>query len=281
MRKKNKALSLLTFLLLTLPTLLDGQAFSVMTYNIRFDNPQDGENRWDNRKDDLLAQIRSHDPDILGIQEGLLHQVAFLEKGLPAHTRIGLGREDGADKGEFAAVYIRNDRFEILDKGTFWLSETPEKVSVGWDAALERVCTWTHLQDKLTGKELWVYNAHFDHRGEQARLKSARLILKKIEEHTAGADQAIIVMGDLNAVPDSPVLKTLLTPLEDTHARAPRSSGPEGTWNGFDPNAEVGRRIDYVLFSPQLSSEEYAVPAPIVDGRYLSDHFPVKAQLNW
>jgi endonuclease/exonuclease/phosphatase family metal-dependent hydrolase len=278
---KKKTLFILVVFLFGLATLLNAQSFTVMTYNIRYDNPGDGENRWDNRKEDLLDQVRTQDPDILGIQEGLIHQVKFLESGLADYKRIGVGREDGAEKGEFAAVYIRKERFEVAEEGTFWLSETPEEVSVGWDAALERVCTWGLLKDKRSGNQAWVFNVHFDHRGEEARLESARLILKKIKEKRKGSKIPVVVMGDLNADPDSPVLQTLLAQLEDTYAEASRKSGPTGTWNGFNPQEKPGGRIDYVLVSPDLSPSEYLVPAPIIDGRYLSDHFPVKAKLDW
>lgn len=150
---------------------------------------------------------------------------------------------------------------------------------MGWDAALERICTWARLKDLETNSFFWVFNTHFDHRGKQARLKSAELILETIALKNEKLDYPVILMGDLNAPSHSNVIKTLLTKLRDSYTIAKIKSGPVGTWNGFKPAEEPGDRIDYLLVSPHFSVETYSTPAPLVEGRYLSDHFPVKARL--
>ena len=163
-----------------------------MTYNIRFDNPDDGDNRWDKRKEFLADQIRSQEPDVLGIQEGLLHQVAFLAESLPDYEYVGVGRDDGKKKGEF----YNSRKLRLTDSGTFWLSETPSKVSVGWDAALPRICTWARFLPAAGGKSLVVFNTHFDHKGAKARYESARLILRKIAEITGGDEPFVFDAPD-------------------------------------------------------------------------------------
>lgn len=267
-------------LILGCPLSSMAQPFQVMTYNIRYDNPKDGENRWDNRKAQLVKQIESHQPAILGIQEGLMHQVEYLAKHLEGYSWVGVGRDDGKEKGEFSAIFFKQDRFSKVDDGTFWLSKTPDTISIGWDAALERICTWVQLKDKEKEDVFWVLNTHFDHRGEQARINSAKLILEKVSSFQNESKDPLILMGDLNVPPESEVIRNLTTQLKDTFQQANKHSGPEGTWNGFSPKEDPGDRIDYILTSSSLKVISYETLAPIVDRRYLSDHFPVLVELK-
>lgn len=194
------------------------------------------------------------------------------------------GREDGDREGEMAPIAWRRDRFEALDTGEFWLSETPDEPgSVGWDADLPRVTMWTHLRDRETGEELWHYNTHFDHIGEQARLESARIIRERAGEHVTDGDP-VVVTGDFNAPPFSDPYCAVVEraeangpPLVDARRVADRVSGPEGTFHGFSPDLED--RIDYVFVPESVAVREYrAVPDQV--GAYRSDHLPLLAVLD-
>ncbi len=259
---------------------LHGQAITAITYNLRFDNPSDGPDAWPERRSWLAAQIRFYNPDLLGVQEALLSQLLYLDQECPAYARVGVGRDDGADKGEFSALLYRRDRFELLGSGTFWLSPTPEGPSKGWDAALPRVCTWAHLRDRLNGKELWVYNTHFDHIGREARLESARLILSRIREQ-AGSAPAIL-MGDLNATPDDAPIALLRAGLHDTRQRSVEPAfGPEATFNGFKFHEIPANRIDYIFVNDPWRVLQQATLTDSRNGHYPSDHFPVLARIDW
>lgn len=268
---------------------------SVLTYNIRFDNPGDGEDAWPKRRDHLAAQLRFFAPEIFGIQEGLLRQLVYLNEQLPDYQRIGVGRDDGKEGGEFSALFFKKDRFKLLDSGTFWLSETPDVVSKGWDAALPRVCTYVHLRDLRAKKNLWVFNTHFDHIGKTARKESAELILKKIREKNTG-NEPVIVMGDFNAEPSEAPIAVLLRELKDTRALSMEPSfGPEGTFNAFKFNEPVTRLIDYIFLGgvwagdrspaeaarPPLKVLQHAVLSDSRNCHYPSDHLPVLARLTW
>lgn len=255
---------------------------AVLTYNIRFDNPGDGEDAWPKRRDHVAAQLRFFAPDVFGTQEGLLRQLEYLNEQLPGYQRIGVGRDDGKDGGEFSALFFKKGRFKLLDSGTFWLSETPDVVSKGWDAALPRVCTYVRLRDKQAKKNLWVFNTHFDHVGKTARKESAELILKKIREKNT-ANEPVVVMGDFNAEPIEAPIAVLLRELKDARALSQEAPfGPEGTFNAFKFNEPVVRRIDYVfLNSSQLKVLQHAVLSDSRNCHYPSDHLPVLARLVW
>jgi len=157
-------------------------SLKVMTYNIRYNNPNDGENAWPKRKELVANLVRFHQVDLLGVQEALKDQMDDLSQLLPEFNWIGAGRDDGREKGEYSSILFRKERFALLQQRTFWLSATPEQAgSIGWDAAITRVCTWGKFKDKQTGKIFFLFNSHFDHVGERARLESAGLILKNIQ----------------------------------------------------------------------------------------------------
>ncbi len=258
------------------------KTLSALTYNIRFDNPADGEDAWSKRRDFLSAQLRFVMPDVFGVQEALLGQLEYLGQQLPEYRRIGVGRDDGKNGGEFSALFFKEDRFKLLDSGTFWLSEKPDTVSKGWDAALPRVCTYVRLRDKTAKKNLWVFNTHFDHVGGKARQESAQLILKKIKEKNT-ANEAVIVMGDFNAEPSEAPISVLLRDLHDTRALSPEVPfGPEGTFNAFKFNEPVKRRIDYIFVKGEkLKVLHHAVLSDSRNCHYPSDHLPVLTRLTW
>jgi len=267
---------LVLLVILALPVAIGAQELRLMTYNIRFDNPDDGDNRWDNRRDFLASQIRSQEPDVLGIQEGLSHQVTFLADSLPDHKYVGVGRDDGRAKGEFSAIFYNSRKLRLTETGTFWLSETPSEVSVGWDAALPRICTWARFAPAGGGRPLVVFNTHFDHKGAKAREESARLLLKKIAEVTR-EDEPFVLMGDLNAEPGTEPIRVLEKQLDDSAlSRDGEKLGPGGTFNGFRFDGLAEARIDYIFLSRNaFRVRKYAILNDSRDQRYPSDHFPV------
>ena len=259
---------------------ISGQSFKVITYNIRYDNPKDKENRWDNRKDFLTDQIKFYEPDFLGTQEGLAHQVSFIDSTLTQYKYIGVGRNDGNSEGEFCAIFFNTEKFNLIINSTFWLSETPDVPSKGWDASLNRICTYGLFENGTTKEKLWVFNTHFDHRGVQARSNSSKLIIKKIRELNKDNYQ-IVFMGDLNLEPESEAIRYLSSELTDTKTADSRVVfGPTGTYNGFKFNQPVFRRIDYIFVSKgNVEVVKYAVLSDSKECRYPSDHLPVYAEI--
>lgn len=249
----------------------------VMTYNIRVDFGGDGENNWEFRRDFLAGQIRFHLPDFLGTQEGKSHQLAYLLKELPNYGYIGISRDDSDTAGEFSAIFFNMAKFKIIKQSTFWLSETPEKKSKGWDAALERICTYGLFEEIATGKKFYVFNTHFDHIGETARTNSAKLILEKIGELNP-EKLPVIVTGDFNAEPTSDAYKTMTQSMNDSRLTSKdKPIGPPGTFNGFKFDKPVTLLIDYIFTSKDISVLKYAVLNDSRDKKYPSDHLPVLA----
>lgn len=271
---------LIVFMILNISTPALSQHLSVMTYNIRYDNPNDGENRWEARKDFLIAQIKFHAPDIFGIQEGLAHQVNYINKELAGYKYVGVGRDDGKKKGEFSAIFFNASKFKTIESSTFWLSDTPEKISVGWDAALERICTYALFEHLETGQKIWVFNTHFDHVGKEARKNSVTLIYDRIGSLNKD-NHPYILMGDLNLEPGTEPIQYLSQHLDDTKKVSKEVVfGPEGTFNGFQFNKPVTRRIDYIFTSkPGIEVQKYAVLSDSKNLRYASDHLPVYVEL--
>ncbi len=255
------------------------QNVNLITYNIRYANPGDKENPWDKRKEIITSQITFYEPGVFGIQEGLDHQVKYLNSQLESFSYVGVGRDDGETEGEYSAVYYNHNIFTELDHGTFWLSETPEQPSVGWDASMERICTWVLLEHEESGKRLRVFNTHFDHRGAKARASSARLILRKMDE-ISKQGETIALMGDLNALPDQEPIEVIDAKLKDTRiVSQTQPFGPEGTYNGFDYDEPAERRIDYI-FVKDTEVLKYGVLNDPVNLHFPSDHFPVFAEVR-
>ncbi len=250
----------------------------VSSFNIRFANPSDGINRWENRRDDMLSFLQIEDLDIIGMQEVLHSQILFFDDNLSNYTKIGVGRDDGEKAGEYAPLYIKNERFEILDRGNFWLSETPEIPSRGWDAVLNRICTFAHLLDIETAQELFIFNTHYDHVGSTARIQSSSLILDSIQSKLNEGIR-VIMTGDLNVEPGNTAYNTLSDVLDDSFYSNVRF-GPSGTYNGFNVGANHNRRIDYILFKG-FKSNTYKTISTVIDGRYLSDHFPLISEMAY
>ena len=159
----------------------ESQTMHIATFNIRYDNPRDSGNLWKDRKDPVTALIRYHNFDAVGVQEALKNQLDDMQAGLKGYVYHGVGRDDGKAAGEHSAIFYKTSKYTLEASGDFWLSSTPEKVGPGWDAKLNRICSWVSLKDKKTGKVFFVFNAHYDHQGVQARVESSKLIMEKIK----------------------------------------------------------------------------------------------------
>ncbi len=258
------------------------QELTVMTLNMRYDNPEDGANNWRFRRERIAELIRSEAVDLLGTQEVLANQFDDLQALLPGYRAVGVGREDGARAGEFNAVFFRSYRFELLDSGVFWLSENPETPgSKGWDGACERLATWTVLRDK-SGGELLFINTHLDHIGEQARREGVALLLRRIETLRAG--RPVILTGDFNAEPSSPVVTRIVadSALRSAWDTAPIRSGSAWSFSDFGQLPEEERPlIDYVFYGGGLEVVSCSILPDTLGGGYLSDHAPVEARLKY
>lgn len=267
------------------PRAQQAPSIKTMTYNIRYDNPDDGVNRWDNRKERVANLIRFHAPEVVGLQEALHHQLTWLEEHLPGYAWIGVGRTDGKEEGEFSPIFYDENRVSLLQHDTFWLSDTPDEPSTGWDAALPRIVTWGKFRQKETGREFYAFNTHFDHRGEQARLESARLIVRKIRE-LAGDDLPVVLTGDFNSEPNSNPYNAIVESLSDGyHSSKLPHYGPNGTYmdedGGFSVSSgEGGRRIDYIFTNSRTSVLKHGILSTFRDGRFPSDHLPVIAEIE-
>jgi len=251
------------------------QVDRVLTYNIKYDNPKDSVNNWTNRKEEVIQLIKHYEPQIFGIQEGLLHQLQDLDSGLPNYARIGVGRDDGIEKGEFSAIYYRGDEFIVESESTFWLSETSDIVSMGWDASYKRVCTYGLFKNKLTDQKFLVFNVHYDHKGKIARAKSSELILDKIKKINTH-NYPVILMGDFNAQEDDLPIRTITQDLDDGSKLCTNGIyGPTGTFTGFVPNAVPDRRIDFIFVKDFEVTKYSHIDDKKRDNNYLSDHLPV------
>ncbi len=251
----------------------------VMTYNIKFDDRNDTINSWENRRYVIAGLIDFHEVDIFGTQEGLHHQIEFLEEELPVFKAVGIGRE-GGKKGEYSALFFNEDKFEILQQNTFWLSDNPDQVSIGWDAALPRICTWAKLKDKNSGNEFFVFNTHFDHRGEEARKNSAKLLVTKIK--LIAGDVPVVLIGDFNFTPDREPYEIFSNNnFNDSYEISPvEPYGLTGTFNGFNFCEMPTRRIDYIFVKNDVTVKKYGVLSDNYGLKYPSDHFPVLVELQ-
>ena len=259
---------------------MQAQKLIVGTYNLRYDNPGDSGNLWVDRAPVVTALIRFHDFDIFGTQEGLKNQLDDINNALPEYAHYGLGRDDGIDKGEHSAIFYKKDEFKILDKGDFWLSQTPEKPSLGWDATCcNRICSWVYLQHKKSGKKFYFFNAHFDHQGMQARRESSKLILQKIKI-IAGKEPAMFT-GDLNGSDDTEWYKTIANSgfLKDTYNEVKYPYVNNASFNSFGKAKESKEIIDHIFITDHFAVNKWGVLTDSYYGKFPSDHFPVLAEI--
>ena len=262
------------------------QSVTVMSWNIRYNNPDDGVNAWPHRKDWVAEIISENKVDIAGFQEVLVGQLEDLKQRLPEMDAYGVGRDDGQAAGEFSPIFYRRDRFELLEKSTFWLSPTPEQIgSKGWDAALPRIASWLKLKDRQSGIVFFVVNTHFDHKGSQARTESAGLIVRKLREEFS--EHPVVLTGDFNTTPKTPPYQRLVhtdsageAVFVDTFQHSIfEPEGPNSTWNGFKEIAP-DQRIDFIFSSSSIKVQHLRILTDQRDGRFPSDHLPVVSEIE-
>ncbi|WP_346236678.1 endonuclease/exonuclease/phosphatase family protein [Niabella insulamsoli] len=252
------------------------QTYSFASYNLRFDNKNDIGNLWQDRKAYVASLIRFHDFDIFGTQEAQPHQLADIIKALPDYARYGKGRDDGGDQGEHSAIFYKKDKFHLLASGDFWLSETPDKPGLGWDATCcNRICSWVYVQDKQTKKKFYFFNVHFDHQGKVARVESSKLMLKKIG--TIAKNAPAVLTGDFNADRASEPYQLLAgsTILRDSYKDVKFPYENNSSFNGFKKDFTTTAIIDHIFLTKEWQARKWGVLTDTYFGKFPSDHFPV------
>lgn len=256
----------------------------VMTFNIRFDNPQDAPNHWSARLPLVGRYLNEEKPDIMGVQEALFHQNADLLNILPGYAYVGTGRDDGQLGGEFSSLFYRTDVFEVIEHSQFWLSENPHTAgSVGWEAILPRVVAWAKLRHIHSGQTVFAFNTHFSHVSDLARRRSMEFMAGMM--HEIAGDAPVIVTGDFNIRRGSDLYNDMVdhfyrNNLLQSAALAPEVEHTnEATFNGFS-DEDHDAVIDYIFVSPHFKVRSYDVDLIREDGVFISDHWPVKATVK-
>lgn len=275
-----KIFPLLLGLSLGIMSITLAQNHRIATFNIRWDNPKDEGNLWKDRVTQVLQLIRFHEIGIVGTQETLAHQLLAINEGL-GFASIGVGRDDGAEKGEFSPIHYDPKRYSVEKSGTFWLSPSPDVPSKGWDAALPRICTWGKFRSS-EGQYFFVFNVHYDHIGQQAREESSKLVLAKIEEINT-EKLPVIWMGDFNVSPENPAYRVILKDKswKDTRliSKLP-SYGPRGTFTGFDWERLPTDIIDHIFVLGKIEVVRHGILSDHYGKKYPSDHFPVLVEFT-
>ena len=254
-------------------------SINIITYNIRMNTAGDGENAWPLRKEKVAGLLKFHQADIFNVQEALPEQMDDLTNLMPEFDHVGIGRDDGKRAGEHMAIFFKKSRFEKLDDGMFWLSETPDKPGFGWDAACNRTCTWIKLKDKITKKSFLVLDTHLDHRGMKAREEGVKLILGRIPEINK-ENLPLIFTGDFNLVKESLPVQAVLKVLNDARDKSLTPPyGPEGTSGGFAVRGK-SRIIDFVFINQKVTVLRHGVLSDSFNMFYPSDHLPVLAEVR-
>ncbi|WP_299758072.1 endonuclease/exonuclease/phosphatase family protein [uncultured Pontibacter sp.] len=258
------------------------QTMRVATFNIRYDNVNDTVNAWSKRLPAITGLVQFHDFDMFGTQEVMHHQLQGMAKELAGYSYIGVGRDDGKEKGEYAAVFYKNEKYKLLKQGHFWLSETPDKPGKGWDADYPRVCSWGQFRELGTGYTFYLFNVHFDHRGEQARKESVKLVQQKIIEIAGKAP--VILTGDFNFSQHDEKYKAMSagSDLKAAYQLAKFRYEPRGTFNAFEASRQTDERIDHIWLTPDFSVSKYGILTDTyANGLFPSDHFPVMAEVKY
>lgn len=283
---KKNAIILLFCFFTSMVAVAQDNSLQVMTFNIRYNNAGDSVNAWPNRIEKVSSQILYHQPHVLGVQEALWGQMQDLQQALPQYKFVGGGRDDGAKKGEFSAIFYDTSRIELLSSKTFWLSETPEAVGVkGWDADLPRIVTYARFRDRKSRKEFYHFNTHFDHRGRVARRESAKLLLQRVND-IAGKTPTVIT-GDFNARPADEPIRIILDEKNPLHLKDSKALsktphyGPHGTSNGFRAHENSTEPIDYIFLKGNWEVWQHACISQTWKGLFASDHFAQIARLTF
>ena len=249
----------------------------IMSFNVLCGGQ--GQKEWPMRTPLVVRTIYKQDPDTFGVQEAHIGWMRVLTSCLPAYDYVGVGRDDGKEAGEFSAVFYKRDKYDLLDSGSFWLSETPDKPGKGWDAACIRICSWAKLREKDSGKTFVHLNTHLDHRGAVAMQKGAELVAER--GSAIGAGCPAFFTGDFNVTPQSAPCKAVLAQgFADCRDAAP--DGDKGvTFHNFDPQNYKGEVIDYVFVKGDVTVNKFEVIRDVVDGALPSDHYPVCADVTF
>jgi endonuclease/exonuclease/phosphatase family metal-dependent hydrolase len=262
------------------PTPADSGALKVMTFNIRYGTANDGDNHWDKRKDFLVDVIRAEAPHVVGVQEALHGQLAYILEALPDYAMVGVGRDDGVRKGEYSCILYRRASLSLSRSDTFWFSDTPERVaSTSWGNTITRICTWAQFTTP-DGRPFYMYNVHLDHQSQPSREKSVALLRARI--HARDPQAPVIVTGDFNAGEKNPAVRAMLegNVLRDTFRLKHPNESTVGTFTGFKFGQVQGEKIDYIFVTAEWRVVDAAIVRTARDGRYPSDHFPVTATLT-
>ena len=249
----------------------------VMSYNIRMGAAKDGTNSWEYRYPATALMLEDQKPDVFGVQEAFKYQIRFIEDNFTDYDCVGVGRDDGKEKGEFMSIFWNKKTVKMVKWGTFWLSETPEKPSMGWDAACKRTATWALMKDKKTGKQFYFVNTHLDHRGSEAQRKGLELIVSRIS-HINPKGYPMVLTGDFNVKPNNDALKDLDTKMMSARKIAPRTDNHPtfNNWGKIKPDMV----IDYIYVSGFSACPEYhTVTEKYGTWKYVSDHYPIYAKL--
>ena len=281
---RSRASGLLLVILTVLPAASRAQPparepLTVMSFNIRYGTAKDGENEWARRRTMLFDLIREQDADLIGLQEALDFQIDEIVAAAPGYATIGVGRDDGRARGEFAALLFRKNRFRVAEAGTFWLSDTPMvTASKTWGNNITRICTWARLIDR-DGRGFFVFNVHLDHQSQPSRERSTQLLRERIDARSVATDP-VLVTGDFNVGEKNPALATLLGPLVDTFRAVRPQEKTVGTFTGFKFGNIEGDKIDYILVQPGTEVIHADIVRFTREQRYPSDHFPVIARVR-
>jgi len=255
------------------------EPLAVMSFNIRYGTAKDGENEWPRRRTMLFDLVREQDADLIGLQEALDFQIDEIAAAVPGYATIGVGRDDGGARGEFAAILFRKARFRVAEAGTFWLSDTPAVPgSKTWGNNITRICTWARFVDR-DGRGFFLYNVHLDHQSQPSRERSTQLLLERINARSVATDP-VLVTGDFNVGEKNPALATLLGPFVDTFRAVRPQDKPAGTFTGFKFGNVDGDKIDYILAQPGTEVMHADIVRFSRSERYPSDHFPVVARVR-
>lgn len=258
----------------SLPVKSSSGSMKILTFNIRYGTAKDGQDSWKFRKDQLFDLVKEEDADIIGLQEALKMQLDEFKTVLPGYEQLGVGREDGIDKGEYSAVLFKKDKFKKEDTGYFWFSDKPDVPnSMTWGNRVTRICTWVLLKNLETGKNFYFYNLHIDHESQNSREKSAEQLLK----HIGGKNLPVIITGDFNAGEENKAIKILLSAgFTDSFRKLYPNEKDAATYHAFKGTV-TGDKIDYILTTKEFKIKSAVIIRKNKEGKYPSDHFPVSA----
>jgi endonuclease/exonuclease/phosphatase family metal-dependent hydrolase len=259
-------------------TVAKAQNLITGTFNVRLETPNDIGNLWSDRKIYVANLIRFHGFDT---QEGFKNQLDDIQQQLPEYARYGIGRDDGQAKGEHSAIFYKKERFELLNSGDFWLSETPDKPGFGWDARINRICSWVQLKEKKTGKKFYCFNVHYDHQAMVARRESSKLLLAKIK--SIAGDAPVVLTGDFNGNHATEWYQLIANSgiLRDTYKEVKHPYVNNGTFQNFGRNYTTGDIIDHIFVTRHFSVKRWGVLTDSYNGKFPSDHYPVLAEIQW